>query len=277
MIVKITNRRRVKSDSRVTKAVVNLEDVAGSMEEKQHALQDALEQRYPDQLVNIVGTFDDRVVFQVTTSDADDSDPGSSAFQAIYSMTGDSVTIGASTPMDVALVPVPSKARRYPRKSRGRSDIRTSDFGVTHYSLDGVVKNGNTVELEAARTHEERLASGDRSYLSLIKMQHDADTAARNERRAARRLRRKGRNFAPGPGRIKTDTLQAARLIDQNLERRLSELPEIEPQRPRSRRIRGRDVFPPQTVSIGAKADQGGFDVHESPDRLDPRHPRPRR
>lgn len=86
--------------------LVRTKTMVGSFEERQEEMAEALRASYPDSWwVEIVATFDDRVVYEVHGGANDDSQ-----FETPYTWDGDEVTFGTAAPVDVNEVATPVPA-----------------------------------------------------------------------------------------------------------------------------------------------------------------------
>jgi hypothetical protein len=86
--------------------LVRTKTMVGSFEERQEEMSEALRAAYPDSWwIEIIATFDDRVVYEVHGGAQDDTQ-----FQTPYSWDGDEVTFGTATAVDVNEVATPVPA-----------------------------------------------------------------------------------------------------------------------------------------------------------------------
>lgn len=86
--------------------LVRTKTMVGSFEERQEEMSEALQEAYPDSWwVEIVATFDDRVVYEVHGGANDDMQ-----FETPYTWDGDEVTFGTAAPVDVNEVATPVPA-----------------------------------------------------------------------------------------------------------------------------------------------------------------------
>lgn len=82
---------------------ISAKTMVGSYEERQEEMVEALQEMYPDAwAVNVVATFDDRVVYEVYGGRDDDN-----AFEVPYTWDGDDVILGTPVPVEVSQVATP--------------------------------------------------------------------------------------------------------------------------------------------------------------------------
>lgn len=93
----------------------------GSFEERQEELSEAIEALYADaDWVNILATYDDRVVYEVMGGASDDMQ-----FQTPYTWDGDEVTLGTPAPVEAEGVVTPAQ----PGDEKSVSDAQSADDG----------------------------------------------------------------------------------------------------------------------------------------------------
>ena len=115
--------------------------MVGSFEERQEEMSEALQAAYPDAWwVEIVATFDDRVVYEVHGGANDDMQ-----FETPYTWDGDDVTFGTAVPVDVNEVATPVPA----------GDTRSVDSTNTHLSHEDTTGAG-----EEESTREDATGAG---------------------------------------------------------------------------------------------------------------------
>lgn len=93
----------------------------GSFEERQEELSEAIEAMYADaDWVNILATYDDRVVYEVMGGASDDMQ-----FETPYTWDGDEVTLGTPAPVEAEGVVTPAQ----PGDEKSVSDAQSADDG----------------------------------------------------------------------------------------------------------------------------------------------------